>query len=1078
MILLTAAALHLSAKGLSQTITFNGKDVPLDEVFKAIKKQTGYTVIYNSDQFGNTPPLSVNAINTPLRDFLQTVLLKLPFEYSIENTTIFISRKKASNNKPAVVISSEQPRSLIDVTGRVLNENGESVAGANIAIKGSTISANAKNDGSFQLNGVDENATLVITGINIETFEIKVNGRTDIGVVRAKIKFTTQDEVTINAGYYTTTAKLNTGSINKITGNDIERQPVANPILALQGLAPGLLIRERNGLPGAMVDVQIRGQNSLLQGNQPLYIIDGVPYGLGGLYGSSSITSITTQGITSPFINLNAADIKSIEVLKDADATAVYGSRGANGVILITTKRAKGNGLNFSANVSRGQARASRLLHFMNTEQYLEMRREAFNNDGRAINLINAPDLLIWDTIRYTDWQKKFQGGTAIQNDIQLGLDGGNVQTSFRLNAGYHDETTVLPGDFSNKRISVSLGVSHKSVNQKFNTTITTYYNSDNLGLPQFDIGSLLYLLPPNHPDLLDSSGKLIWKYGAYNISINPFSYLFQKRKGAFENLVSNATFSYMIWPGLTAKLSMGYNRIQSDEITTHPISSQNPAANPYNYSDFSTTLSKNWISEPQLEFSRKIGNGRITALVGASWQEVITTVSRIQAGYYPTEDLMETIAAAGSILLSGADDTKYRYQAAFGRINYNWKDKYLLNITGRRDGSSRFGPGKQYANFMAAGSAWIFSEEKFINKALPWVNLGKLRFSYGITGNDQIGNYSYLNTWDLSARSYQGVVGVVPVTPFNPDYAWEEVRKLELGLDLNILSNRIQLTVDYFNNLSRKQLISYTLPQQTGFSFVKKNIDARIQNSGVEAVINVAILRNKKYSWNTSINFTRAINKLLAFPDLENSTYRDNYVIGKSLSIFKLYDYQGVDPQTGVITYNGTNSLTDRTVLLNPDPAFYGGIKSVFQYKNFSFTVLFNYAKQKGPNYLQTAPTPGGMYNQPVQVLERWQKAGDIAKFQKYTTTSSAAGMAWSSYFSKSSGSYSDATYLRLNNASFSYAFNQKWLNNIKVKEITLFVQGQNLFIISKYIGDPEVKSAIATPTLKRFVSGIRVNL
>ncbi len=407
-----------------------------------------------------------------------------------------------------------------------------------------------------------------------------------------------------------------------------------------------------------------------------------------------------------------------------------------------------------------------------------------------------------------------------------------------------------------------------------------------------------------------------------------------------------------------------------------------------------------------------------------------------------------------------------------------------MLNLTGRRDGSSRFGPDRQFANFGAVGAAWIFSKEASIKRILPPLTYGKLRGSIGTTGNDQIGDYQYLNTYSPYIYPYQGQTGLVPTQLYNPDYGWETNRKSELGLELGTLNDRIIATVSYYHNRSSNQLINSPLPIQTGFSGIIRNLPADVQNTGWEFQLNTTIIKTESFTWDASVNLTIARNKLLEFPDLSSSGYASSYEIGKPLNIVKLVHSLGVNPQTGIFQFadkNGHITSTpsypdDYTVVKDLTPAFYGGFSNRFQYKGLSLGIFFQFVKQQGFNYIHSNTTPGSMTNQPTDVLNRWRHPGDLTNNQLFTTTDPAAA-AYNYYSSSSDGAVSDASFIRLKNVELSYSLPAKWTSRIKTQLIRVYLRGQNLITFTGYKGaDPEVMNTSVLPPLKTLAAGIQL--
>ncbi len=434
-----------------------------------------------------------------------------------------------------------------------------------------------------------------------------------------------------------------------------------------------------------------------------------------------------------------------------------------------------------------------------------------------------------------------------------------------------------------------------------------------------------------------------------------------------------------------------------------------------------------------------------------------------------------------------------YKYAAIFSRINYNWLDKYIINLTARRDGSSRFGTQNHFNNFGAAGFAWIFTEESFIKNNLSFLSFGKLRGSYGITGSDQLGDYSFMNLYNPVSvgTPYQGALGLAPFGLSNPYLEWEETSKLQLGFDLGLLNDRILINSTYACNRSSNQLLNYGLPSITGWSGIYLNIPATIRNTNWEFSLNSINLKTKNFNWSTAINLTIPRNKLIAFPDLASSTYATIFRIGHPTSVKLLYHLLGTDPATGeyiVADANGKPTTTpdystDRTILTNTLPKYYGGVQNSIQYKGIQLDVLFQFVKQIGPNILFAnnpyAPIPPGAFipgysNQPLTVLDRWQKPGDQTRIQRYSIGYLSADKALAS-----DAAYTDASFIRLKNLSLSWQIPDKWKQRIHLQHCRIYLQGQNLLTITNYQGlDPESMTISSLPPLKILTLGLQIAL
>lgn len=1087
-IFLITACLTASAHGYSQKVTLDEKNVPIEKVFKVIEQQTGYVFFFDYALLAKAKKVTITAKNADLLQVLDLCFKDQQFSYEIIDKTVVVKKKKPFENTNDPNIQTSVVSATIDVKGKVTNENGDPLEGASVKVKGTTLGTTTNTLGEFTLKAVDENATLIFSYAEHETVEFKVNGRTNITAALKRSEGELK-EVVINKGYYTEKQKLSTGNVSTVKAVDIQKQPVNNPLLALQGRVPGLEITQANGVPGSSVKVRIRGQNSFNNGNEPLYIIDGIPYssqllpGLGNILGT---TAHDLQGNTifgNPLSFINPADIESIDVLKDADATAIYGSRAANGAILITTKKGKTGKMKVDVNAYTGWGKITRKVPMLNLQQYLQMRREAFNNDGTVPDRTWDYDLTLWDTTRSTDWQKYFIGGTSHYSNIQASISGGNNQVQYLIGAGYNKETTVFPGDFDDSKASVHFNITSSSANQKFKIMLTGSYLSDDNKLFQQDLTKYTYLAP-NSPKLFNDDGSLNWAHDASGFSTwnNPMTYMLKKYKNITNNLITNATVRYEILAGLEIKTSLGYTNLQSKEISTSPLSSIDPLYIRFGVksnSNFADNSVRSWIIEPQISYKRQFGKGKFELLIGSTFQSNNSEGTVISATGFSTDALIENKKAASIINITSTTNTQYKYNAGFARLNYNWADKYLINVTGRRDGSSRFGPANRFHNFGAIGAAWVFSNENFIKNNFNFLSLGKIRGSFGTTGNDQIGDYRYLDLYYATNFNYQGLNGLIANNLFNPALQWEETKKFELALELGLFNDRVYLSGSYFNNKSSNQLLGYALPTIAGFTSINANQDALIRNNGLEIQLNAAIVQGKKLRWTSSINLTKSTNKLVSVGA--------NYVglrsiVGHSLNSTYNTHFMGVDPATGKYKFLGKNGgavfsadsfYFDKD--LNPD--FYGGFQNSFSYNRFQLDILFQFVKQIGMNNIY-GNYPGenqSLPNQPTSVLDRWQNVGQIKTIQKFSQDGSLSSS--NQAILSSDASYSDASFIRLKNVALSYTIPDVLKSKLRMSNCRFYVQCQNLLTITNYKGlDPETRSSSTLPPLRVITTGIQL--
>jgi TonB-linked SusC/RagA family outer membrane protein len=1068
--------------GYCQNISLSLKQVSLERAFKEIESKIDQRFVYTRDMMDQTHSVSVDVKDAPLKSVLDLVFKEQPLDYSIDEAFIKVRFKTKETNP-----------NLIDIQGRVFDEKSEPLANVSVIAKHSGKLSITDNSGNYLLHDVLPTDEIVFSYIGYLEKQVPINGRTRIET-QLSVSVSELDRTVVIA-YGTTTQRFNTGNVVKVTAEEIEKQPVSNPLAALQARVPGLVITQTSGVPGSSFKVELRGQSVLdlgLSRNEPLIVIDGVPFEAGNI-AVNQLTSAAnnpvsiSQGGLSPLNTISPSNIESMEVLKDADATAIYGSRGAGGVILITTKKGKPGKTSFGVNIYNGWSKANYKMHMLNTQQYLEMRKEGFANEAQVPTNATAPDLILWDTTRYTDFKKLLIGNTAHTSSYQLSLSGGSSLTQFLINGNYHRQTNVFSSDLSDQVASGYLQLNHQTADKKLNIQLSISYSMDKNNLIQTDLSRYINL-PPNLK-LYDSTGNLAWSekgvsFRSVNSSFtNPLAELFKKYESQNENFLTNLSISYELYKGLRAKASAGFNQFSTDEVAINPTRSIDPFINTLPYSSFANANQKSWIIEPQLEWSKLFKKSKVSVLAGSTFQKKTSSRESISATNYANDMLLYSISGAGSLSALN-NETDYRYEAIFGRVNYNWQSRYIINLTARRDGSSRFSPETRFANFGSAGAAWIFTNEKWFK--VPFISYGKLRGSYGVTGNDQIGDYKFLNLWGSSSQPYGGVLGVVPKSLYNPDYNWEKTKKLEAGIELSLFKDRLQTNIDYYRHRSSNQLVNYTLPSQTGFFNIVQNLPALVQNSGVEAIVNANIFRKGPLKWNVSANITLPKNKLVSFPGLASSPYASQYVEGQSLNVIRKLKYLGVDPTTGLYNFEDVDKdgfWTDKDYLLsgNLDPVFYGGLSNSLSLKNVSFSFLIEYKKQKGSNYLKqvTSIPPGTIYNQPTIVLDRWRNQGDISEFQKFTSRTSGTVRTRMSYLNLSDGVYSDATFARLKTASLSFDFPEDWLKAIHFNSVRVYTEAQNLFTLTNYKGtDPESQNFYVLPPLKTIVLGVQVNL
>lgn len=1078
-----------NAQILDREISVDMKDVSFEAALGEVAHASSVYFSYSSDLVKVDHGITLQANKQTLRKVLNELLGPFNIQYTVDEDGKTISLRPGISNRKGS--GKPEGKERAQITGTVRDMSDQPMPGVNIIVRGTTNGTTSDAAGNYSIEAEPDNI-LVFSFIGYAPVEEKVGTRSIVNVVmREDVK--SLDEVIVNVGYWEVKQKEQTGNVSRITSEEIQRQPVSNPLQSMQGRMAGVYIQQNTGMPGGGFKIQIRGQNSMrtgsgntVNGNLPLYIIDGIPFT------SSSMTSAYTSNNNlqggNPLSAINPNDIESIEILKDADATAIYGSRGANGVVLITTKRAAAGKTRFTIDAYQGVGQVAREMKLLNSEQYIGMRKEALKNDGYLSFLDNPsfnffwPDLKVWDTTRYTNWQKELIGGTASITNAQASISGGTANTQFLLGGGFYRETTVFPGNNDFLRGSGRFNLNHTSDNKKFNALVSVAYTTSVSDIPTLDFTSQAVTLAPVAPALYDANGNLNWENGTWQ---NPLANLERKYKNDIDNFIANTTLSYELFTGLTAKANLGYTSMHVTESTISPLSAFNPTmlAGMTGSSVFANRDQKTWIAEPQLSYTRKISKGDFNVLVGTTFQQSRESGQAIEATGYTNDALLENIDAATATNVVASSYSTYRYAAAFTRLNYNWEGKYILNLTGRRDGSSRFGAGNRFANFGAVGAAWIFSNENFFTDRVQFLSFGKLRVSHGITGSDAIGNYQYLDTYTPTIYPYNGVGGLVTSRLNNPNYSWETNRKTEFGLDLGFIEDRINVSVAHYINRSSNQLIGLPLPVMTGQSSIQFNLPAEVENSGWEFQVSSKNISTDRFEWKTNANLTVPRNKLIRFPDIENfPAYGSTYEIGKSLYIYKAMQYTGVNPQTGVYTFadrdnNGTVSPAEDIVALKETTQqYFGGINNSFRYGDVTLELFFQFVKQTGLDFKQSFNQPGGTSNQPVDVLDRWQQPGDVTTIQKFSAFN---GGAINAYFLStfSDDLIVDASFIRLKNVSLSWQLPSTWINKIAAEKARIYLQGQNLLTFTKYRGlDPETMNSVTLPPLRVITAGLQL--
>ncbi|MFD2287873.1 SusC/RagA family TonB-linked outer membrane protein [Pedobacter petrophilus] len=1074
---LQSFAQSISEKKISIAFT----NYSLEQIIADLELQTKVKFVYNEALINKGKKINGNFQTETFSTVLEKILRQYEISYEmVDNKFVILKSNPARQSQPTSNAKAEgvAERGFLQ-SGIVLDEIGKPLPGVSVHLNNATNIAFTDSKGIYQI-GIPNSATLILfTYIGYKNKSVLASNGQQI-VSRLEPDPGRLDEVNV-IGYGTASRRTSTGSDMGITAKELERTPASNPAAALQGRVAGVYITQGNGSPGAPMVFTIRGTNSIAGRNNPLFIVDGVPYLAEAVNAQTGNSLDAANGSTSPLNSINPADIESINILKDADATAIYGSRGANGVVLITTKKGKAGKTTLDGIVKHGVSEVSHFVNTLNVQDYLAIRRQAYVNTG--VNPIDdsAFDLTRWDQGAQTDFQKLLIGNTANMTEANLALGGGDERTNFRISGTHWRQGNVFTKDQGYKRTAANLNVGHLSLDRKFEVNISAIYSAEQNNISVLDLTSAAYNLPPNYP-LYNPDGSLYWSGVAFGIPVNPLGQLRQLQDNKTNTLLTNMVLNYHILEGLSFKTSLGFSRSDMDQSRINPMSSMDPGVSTNESSSmFVNNNTTNYIIEPQLNYNRNILKGKLTTMIGGTWQSQNSNQPYYTlARGFASDAFLTDLASANTVSVSSSS-SQYKYASVFARVNYNWESKYIVNLNFRRDGSSRFGPNSRYGNFGSVGAAWIFTEEKFA-KELSVLSFGKLRGSYGIVGSDQIGDYQYLDSYVSVPYQYNGINGLTPVRIANDAYRWEETKKLEVAIDLGFFKDRISLTAAYYRNVTGNQLVSFPLSIQAGFSSYQGNLPATVENKGLEITLSSQNIKSKDFSWSTNINFSVNSNKLLSFPNIENTSYYSRYLVGRPLTSNLVYQYTGMDPTTGLPTVadlNGNGSINvgfletgrgDRYFAGSSQPKFYGGVSNTLSYKGITVDFLFQFVKQTARTILSESFFPPGFMNNAASgpILE-YVNSG-LSNQPQITSNFDNAYDAYSNYTS-SDAIYKDASFIRLKNASVSYDFRGKWLKRLKLQNLRFQLQGQNLFTITNYEGfDPEFRG-LNLPPLRTIV-------
>ena len=926
--------------------------------------------------------------------------------------------------------------------------DGSTLTGANVQEKGTTTGTTTGIDGSYELEISGPNAVLIFSYLGFIRQEIPVSGRNTINVQLEEDTMMLGDLVVI--GYGKQSKKTITGSVTSVSAEEIQNVAAAGTDQLLQGRAAGVQISSNSGTPGGGVFVKIRGTTSISGGSDPLYVVDGVPietgsFGLG-----------TGGGTTSAIADLDPTDIESVEILKDASATAIYGARAANGVVLITTKRGNNSEPTVKFSTYYGFDEPVKMPDLVSGPEFEMLMNEAARNNGKTEPYANPASAID------TDWADTvFRTGTIRNYDVDF--IGGNENVRYAISgSNFSQEGVVKPTKFerSSARVNLDLDINEKL---SFGTSMIYSYSSRNRARNNDNITGILggvYFLPPNIP-VYQNDGS----YTKFSIFENPVAAAteidFDMNVSRF---IGNAFVQYDFQPGLTFKSSWSFdNNIIKEDRYDNTFTNNGAAVNGNALS--SVAVNRTFTGENTLNYSTSFDLHNFSTVVGTSVQESEFERTTATGQQFPSNDFRRITDAA--VQTSSSTGTSWGILSFFGRVQYDYDQKYLATVTVRRDGSSRFGKNNRWGTFPSMALGWVISEEDFFD--FESINSLKLRVSYGVTGNQGgIGNFQAQGLW--GGASYTDSPGTTPVQLSNPDLKWETTNQLDVGFDLTILDEKVTVHFDYYEKLTKDLLLAVPVPMSTGFNELVQNF-GELENKGMELGIAADIIQDQDFSWDVNFNIAGNRNKILKLAAPFNVYNRDIYRYQEGFPMYSFYFHEqiGVDPQTGAPIFtdvdgDGTfNPNVDRKIVGDANPDFFGGFTNNFNYKNFDLSVFFQYSYgNKQLHWSRFFQEHGGARNTSFlrTQLDRWQQPGDVTMVPKMESANYAGNLRPSRFVE-------DGSYLRLKNVTLGYNVPAEFLTDmgVGISRVRLYVTGQNLLTFTKYSGlDPEVTATAST--------------
>lgn len=970
------------------------------------------------------------------------------------------------------------------VTGKVTAaEDGSALPGVSIIVKGTSKGVTTDGEGNYKII-VPANATLQASFVGFETAQEVVGDRSIINfALNSDVKSLSEVIVT---GFGSQIKRELTGNIAKVKAEDIKNMPVTTVEQALQGKAAGVQINQGTGKLGQAMQIRVRGQSSVSASNEPLYVIDGIPVTQANLS--------SRGGATNPMADINPQDIESIEILKDASAGAIYGARAANGVVLVTTKRGKAGKTNVNFGVQYGNSTPTNKVPFLNTQQYVDFYRIAAGNSDKIEGIdpkdpdsytsymedfFKTQSLETFGTANAvdTDWGAlAFQDAPMAQYD--LNINGGNDKTAMYVSGQWFDQKGILIGNSYN-RISGRMNLTHKvseRFNIGFNTSFARSLNGRLSGDRQFDNPLQIVALPPMSPSIDPETGLPIGTPPGdasipvyYNPIINVGNYTFNT---TVHRNISSVFGELNIVKGLKFRSEFALDMLNQQEEQYANSKTARNSGSPKGYGLNRFVRVENYNTNNYFTYDTMLGNDHsINATVGMQYQNSQSKAAFAEGQDFPS-DSYRMIASAARKTDASSSQSDFRFVSYFARANYKFRDKYLVGLSIRTDGSSRFGADNKYGTFPAVSAGWVVSEEGFL-KEVKLISFLKLRASYGQTGNAEIGNFPQLGLF-TGDTPYGGQPGQRPSQLANPNLGWETTTQSDIGIDFGLMNNRINGEIDYYNKNTTGLLLNVNVPGTTGFSTQTRNVGS-LTNKGFEFVLNTENLVGA-FKWRTSLNAATNANKItnLQGQIIEGGLNNMSRAVeGEPLGVFFTAEYAGVDPKNGdALWYKNTKgsdgsidrsttnvyNQAQRVVVGNPNPKWIGGVTNTFSYKGIELSVFFNGVFGNKLNFYGVGrfSSANGRFedNQTVNQLAAWTPQNTDTKVPQ-------ARLFYNNGAQPSSRFIEDGSFVRLRNVSLSYNVPKNIISKAKMNSLKVFVSAQNLLTFTKYSGwDPEVNA------------------